>query len=55
MRVERCVYYRWKKTLCLLKERDGTSSEMGSTEIVAVHDASVDIEPTPHVAFFVPS
>ena len=51
VRVERCVYYRWKKTLCLWKERDGTASETGSTEMVAVHDASVEIEPTPHVAF----
>ena len=51
VRVERHVYSRWKKTLCLLKDRDGTLSEMGSTEMVAVHDASVEIAPTPHVAF----
>ncbi len=51
VRVERCVYYRWKKTLCLLKERDDTVSETGLTEMVAVHDASVEIEPTPLVAF----
>ena len=34
-----------------MKEREGTASETGSTEMVAVHDASFEIEPTPHVAF----
>ena len=53
VRVERRVYYRWKKTLCLLKDRDVTASETGSTEMVdSVHDASVEIAPTSHVAFF---
>ena len=41
VRVERHVYYRWKKTVCLLNNRDGIASETGSTEMVAVHDASV--------------